>query len=93
MGQQWNSERHKTHKDVTPGAVPILITPTVAAGRFYFVVFDSLWVSAGTAASTKQVNDAGLSGLQYIQNLTGTPTKLFLGLTLIIMVTSYMLVT
>lgn len=51
--------------------------PAVAAGKYYFVLFDSLYVCDGTEAGTKAVSDDGLTGLHGFYNLTGSGNKLF----------------
>jgi ELWxxDGT repeat protein len=51
--------------------------PTVAGGKYYFILNDALYVCAGTAASTVAVDDAGLAGLRGFQNLVGSGNKLF----------------
>jgi trimeric autotransporter adhesin len=51
--------------------------PTVAAGKYYFVLNDLLYVCGGTAASTSAVDDAGLAGLHNLQGLQGSGNKLF----------------
>lgn len=54
-----------------------LYYPTVAAGKYCFLIRDTLWVSGGTEATTVQFDDDGLTGLSNLVNLTGSGNKLF----------------
>jgi ELWxxDGT repeat protein len=82
-GQElWKSDgtRAGTHlvKDITPGfAYTNLYSFINVAGRVYFVKDDVLWTSDGTANGTIAADDATLSGVTQLSNLTASGNKLY----------------